>query len=67
VRGGRVLADWPGLAKAQRFEGRDLRVRTDLRAVFRTVLGEHLRVPRAALDGEVLPGSAALPALPLFG
>jgi uncharacterized protein (DUF1501 family) len=70
VRGGRVLADWPGLAKAQRFEGRDLRVTTDLRAVFRTVLGEHLRVPRAALDGEVLPGSAALPALaglPLFG
>jgi uncharacterized protein (DUF1501 family) len=67
VRGGRVLADWPGLAKAQRFEGRDLRVSTDLRAVFRTVLGEHLRVPRAALDGEVLPGSAGLPGLPLFG
>jgi uncharacterized protein (DUF1501 family) len=66
VRGGRVLADWPGLAKAQRFEGRDLRVTTDLRAVFRTVLGEHLRVPRAALDGEVLPGSAALQGLPLF-
>ncbi len=28
VRGGRVLADWPGLAKAQRFEGRDLRITT---------------------------------------
>ncbi|MEY3252996.1 MAG: hypothetical protein RL227_1969 [Pseudomonadota bacterium] len=67
VRGGRVLADWPGLAKAQRFEGRDLRVTTDLRAVFRTVLADHLRVPRAALDAEVLPGSAGLPGLPLFG
>ncbi len=66
VRGGRVLADWPGLARAQRFEGRDLRITTDLRAVFRTVLAEHLRVPRAALDAEVLPGSAALPALPLL-
>jgi uncharacterized protein (DUF1501 family) len=67
VRGGRVLADWPGLAKAQRFEGRDLRVTTDLRAVFRTVLAEHLRVPRAALDATVLPGSAGLRGLPLFG
>lgn len=67
VRGGRVLADWPGLAKAERFEGRDLRVSTDLRAVFRTVLAEHLRVPRAALDAEVLPGSAGLPTLPLLG
>ncbi len=67
VRGGRVLADWPGLAKAQRFEGRDLRVTTDLRAVFRTVLAEHLRGPRAALDASVLPGSAGLPTLPLLG
>lgn len=66
VSGGRVLADWPGLARAQRFEGRDLRITTDLRAVFRSVLAEHLRVPRAALDAEVLPGSAALPALPLL-
>jgi uncharacterized protein (DUF1501 family) len=66
VHGGRVLADWPGLAKAQRFEGRDLRGTTDLRTVFRGVLGEHLRVPRAALDGSVLPGSASLPALPLL-
>jgi uncharacterized protein (DUF1501 family) len=66
VRGGPVLADWPGLAKAQRFEGRDLRVTTDLRAVFRTVLADHLRVPRAALDADVLPGSAGLPSLPLL-
>ena len=66
MRGGRVLADWPGLARAQRFEGRDLRITTDLRAVFRTVLAEHLRVPRAALDTEVLPGSAGLPLLPLL-
>ena len=60
VHGGRVLADWPGLAKAQRFEGRDLRITTDLRAVWRGVLGDHLRVPTAALDATVLPGSAEL-------
>lgn len=66
VRGGRVLADWPGLARAQRFEGRDLRVTTDLRAVFRTVLAEHLHVPRAALDAQVMPGSGGLAMLPLL-
>lgn len=66
VRGGRVIADWPGLAKRDRFEGRDLRITTDLRAVVRTVLAEHLRVPRAALDGSVLPGSAGLRPLDLL-
>jgi len=66
VRGGRVLADWPGLAKKDRFEGRDLRITTDLRAVFRSVLGEHLQVARAALDASVLPGSAGLPRLDLL-
>lgn len=66
VRGGRVIADWPGLAKKERFEGRDLRITTDLRAVMRAALADHLGVPRAALDAQVLPGSAALPALALL-
>ena len=60
VRGGCVIADWPGLAREQRYEGRDLRVTTDLRSVFKTVLAEHLRVPRAAIDSAVFPGSGAL-------
>jgi len=66
VRGGRVLTDWPGLARAQRFEGRDLRSTTDLRAVFRSVLADHLHLPRQALDREVLPDSATLPRLDLL-
>jgi uncharacterized protein (DUF1501 family) len=66
VKGGRVIADWPGLAKKDRFEGRDLRVTTDLRAVYRSVLGEHLRVARSTVDGIALPGSAALPRLDLL-
>jgi uncharacterized protein (DUF1501 family) len=65
VRGGRVIADWPGLAKKDRFEGRDLRITTDLRALQRALLADHLGLARAALDTEVLPGSAALPALDL--
>jgi len=66
VRGGRVVADWPGLAKKDRFEGRDLRVTTDLRAALRTVLADHLQLPRALIDGSVLPGSAQLAALDLL-
>jgi len=66
VRGGRVLADWPGLAKKDRHEGRDLRITTDLRAALRTVLADHLQVPRAALDRDVLPGSGALKPLDLL-
>lgn len=66
VAGGRVLADWPGLAKKDRFEGRDLRITTDLRAVQRTILAEHLGIARGALDASVLPGSAALPRLDLL-
>ena len=66
VRGGRVLVDWPGLAKKDRFEGRDLRITTDLRAAMRTLLHDHLQVPRAALDTTVLPGSAGLSRLDLL-
>jgi uncharacterized protein (DUF1501 family) len=66
VRGGRVVADWPGLAKKDRHEGRDLRVTTDLRAALRVVLSDHLRLPRAFIDSTVLPGSAQLPPLDLL-
>ena len=60
VKGGRVIADWPGLAKADRFEGRDLRTTTDLRALLKGVLADHLEIARTRLDGEVFPGSASI-------
>jgi uncharacterized protein (DUF1501 family) len=66
VKGGRVISDWPGLAKKDRFEGRDLRITTDLRAVMRGVLGDHLQVPRSVLDSTALPGSSNLPRLDLL-
>jgi uncharacterized protein (DUF1501 family) len=65
-RGGRVLADWPGLAKKDRFEGRDLRTTTDLRAVLKGVLADHLHVARSSLDAEVFPGSSAVQGLALL-
>jgi uncharacterized protein (DUF1501 family) len=42
VRGGRVYGRWPGLAREQRYEGRDLAVTTDFRAVFDEVVRGHL-------------------------
>ena len=66
VQGGRVLADWPGLAPAQRNEGRDLRITTDLRAVFKTVLTEHLGLSSALVANTLLPGSSSLPRLALL-
>lgn len=66
VRGGRVIADWPGLAKRERFEGRDLRTTTDLRAVLKGVLADHLQVSTRALNTEVFPGSEAVRGLSLL-
>ena len=66
VRGGRVLADWPGLAKRDRFEGRDLRITTDLRAVLKGVVAEQLRLSRAVIEREVFPGSEAIRPLALL-
>jgi uncharacterized protein (DUF1501 family) len=66
VRGGRILADWPGLAEKQRYEGRDLRPTTDLRAVAKGVLRDHLGLADRALV-EIFPGSdQAKPVLDLI-
>lgn len=60
VRGGQVLADWPGLAKKDRYEGRDLKITTDLRAVFKSVLADHLHIARGPLDKDVFPGTEGM-------
>lgn len=44
VRGGKVYGRWPGLAREQRYEGRDLAVTTDFRSVFAEVVRGHLGV-----------------------
>ncbi|MEO5587792.1 MAG: DUF1501 domain-containing protein [Novosphingobium sp.] len=41
VRGGRVVADWPGLSAAQLFEGRDLRPTQSLNAAIAGALAQH--------------------------
>jgi len=60
VKGGRVIAEWPGVRAASLFEGRDLRPTTDLRAVLKGLLRDHLRVEERALASAVFPGSEAV-------
>jgi len=55
VAGGKVRADWPGLKDL--FEDRDLAPTTDLRAVARGLLAQHLGLDAPAL-ATVFPGSA---------
>lgn len=63
VRGGRAGGQWPGMAPAQLYQQRDIHATTDLRAVFKGVLGTHLGLGEAALAEKVFPGSASLPPL----
>jgi uncharacterized protein (DUF1501 family) len=57
LHGGRVIADWPGLKAANLYEDRDLKPTTDLRAVLKGVLKDHLRLDERALATRVFPGS----------
>jgi uncharacterized protein (DUF1501 family) len=60
VAGGRVVGDWPGIRESQLFEQSDLRPTTDLRAVFKGVLRDHIGVPTSILDTTIFPSSAAV-------
>jgi uncharacterized protein (DUF1501 family) len=53
VKGGRVYGRWPGLNREQLFEGRDLAVTTDFRALFGEVAGRHLGIAEPA---KLFPG-----------
>ena len=57
LRGGRMIADWPGLKPEQLHEGRDLKPTTDLRAVLKGLLRDHLRVEESVLANTVFPDS----------
>jgi uncharacterized protein (DUF1501 family) len=57
LKGGRVIADWPGLKATDLYQGRDLKPTTDLRAVLKGVLKDHLRADEHALAQNVFPGS----------
>ena len=56
LKGGRVIADWPGLKEADLHEKRDLKPTTDLRAVLKGLLKDHLRLDDAVLAAARVPG-----------
>jgi uncharacterized protein (DUF1501 family) len=60
VRGGRVIADWPGLSKAALLDERDLMPTTDLRSIFKGALRDHLGLDEKALGDMVFPQSLSV-------
>ena len=60
LKSGRVIADWPGLKDADLHQSRDLKPTTDLRAVMKGLLRDHLGVGEPALATAVFPDSAAV-------
>jgi uncharacterized protein (DUF1501 family) len=60
VKGGRVIAHWPGLGSAALYEDRDLQPTLDLRAVIKGVLADHLHTSESQLADVVFPGSGSV-------
>ena len=44
-----MIAAWPGVKESNLYENRDLRATTDLRAVLKGLLRDHLRIDERAL------------------
>ena len=60
IKGGRVIADWPGLKPAQLYEQRDLAPTSDVRAVLKGLLADQFGLSAAVLGDKVFPESAAV-------
>jgi uncharacterized protein (DUF1501 family) len=60
VKGGHVIADWPGLSMANLHERRDLRPTTDLRAVLKGILADHLGLSSSVLTTQIFPDSVGV-------
>ena len=54
-----VQVRWHVMSLAVLNEGRDLRATTDLRSVFKGVLGDHLGIAGSVLDSRVFPDSGS--------
>ncbi|PWJ90972.1 uncharacterized protein (DUF1501 family) [Mesorhizobium loti] len=60
IKGGRVIADWPGLKPAQLYEQRDLAPTSDVRAVLKGLLADQFGLSAGTLGDKVFPESAAV-------
>ena len=59
IKGGRVIADWPGLKEANLYEKRDLKPTTDIRSVLKGLLADQFGLSPAVLGDRVFPDSSA--------
>ncbi len=55
VAGGKIVADWPGLAASALYEGRDLKPTLDLDALIATSLAQHFGIDGARTAGLLFP------------
>ncbi|NWG46123.1 MAG: DUF1501 domain-containing protein [Alphaproteobacteria bacterium] len=53
VKGGQMIADWPGLGQGQLYENRDLKPTMDMRALFKTALVAHMGLDEGFVSREV--------------
>jgi len=60
VGGGRVVADWPGLAQSSLFEGRDLKPTVPLEGVIAGALARHYGLEPARVASAVYPDQPGL-------
>jgi uncharacterized protein (DUF1501 family) len=63
VAGGRVHADWPGLADDQLFEKRDLQPTLDIRSIAKGIAHAHFSLPAAEVD-KIFPESEKVSSMP---
>ena len=63
IKGGRVIADWPGLKPNDLYEARDLKPTTDLRGVIKGVLRDHLGLSDKVMAEKVFPDSGSVKAM----
>lgn len=61
IKGGRVIADWPGLKPSRLYQGRDLMPTADLRAAAKGILADLYGVPPGILAETIFPGSINVP------
>ncbi len=66
VQGGRVIADWPGLAANRLYEGRDLRATMSLDSFIAGALAEHYQLDAARVATRLFP-QVPLPSAPVSG
>ncbi len=57
VRGGRVIADWPGIGETDLLDGRDLMPTASLELLLAGVIGSHFSLDSEKVARELFPGA----------